>query len=140
MKENSFVWFVKALYRLLVMARDAYIRSITSCSGAGILTGGDVCTAIRHSRQSGGSSAFGQVSGNFQICDPPNTSLPRSFTLARDQDCNVTRGDQSMAVMRQSPSLDRRRNNRYFVVLGRIDEEISCDDDEEDQECENFQK
>ncbi|KAG7560267.1 hypothetical protein ISN45_Aa05g018090 [Arabidopsis thaliana x Arabidopsis arenosa] len=112
-KENCFVWLVKAPFRLLIMARDAYIRSITSCS-AGILTGG-------------GSSGFGHLSGNYQICDPPSTTLPRSFTLTS------TAHDQELA-MRQSLSLDHRRNYRCVVVMGRIDEEVSCDDDEFQEE------
>ncbi|CAA0385361.1 hypothetical protein ISN44_As03g041260 [Arabidopsis suecica] len=126
-KENCFVWLVKAPFRLLIMARDAYIRSITSCSGAGIYSGG-------------GSSGFGQLSGNFQICDPPSTALPRSFTLtsaAHDQGC-LTRGGQPTIAMRQSLSLDHRKNNRCVVVMGRIDEEMSCDDDDEFQEEDSF--
>ncbi|ESQ45552.1 hypothetical protein EUTSA_v10011022mg [Eutrema salsugineum] len=122
-RENSFVWLVKAPFRLLIMARDAYIRSITSCSGAGILTGGE-------------SSGFGQIAGNFQICDPPSTSLPRSFTLtstAHDQGC-LTRGGQSLETMRQSAPLDRRRNYRCVGVMGRIDEEVSCDDEFEEED------
>ncbi|XP_020882613.1 uncharacterized protein LOC9313776 [Arabidopsis lyrata subsp. lyrata] len=127
-KDNCFVWLVKAPFRFLIMARDAYIRSITSCSRAGILTGG-------------GSSGFGQRSGNFQICDPPSTVLPRSFTLTS------TAHVQELA-MRQSLSLDHRRNYRCVVVMGRIDEEISCDDDEFQEEdsfldygkCEIFTK
>ncbi|KAF8048598.1 hypothetical protein N665_2463s0005 [Sinapis alba] len=115
-KENSFVWLVKAPFRFLIMARDAYIRSMTSCSGTGILTGG-------------GSSGFGQFSGNFQICDPPSTTLPRSFTLSsavRDQGCPTT-------AARQSLPLDRRRNYRCVAVMGRIDEEVSCNDDESEE-------
>ncbi|KAL1195036.1 hypothetical protein V5N11_031128 [Cardamine amara subsp. amara] len=117
-KENSFVWLVKAPFHLLRMARDAYIRSITSCSGTGILTGG-------------GSSGFGR---NFQICEPPSTALPRSLTLtSRDQEGCMTRGGQltTATAMRQSASLDHRRKYRYVdvVVMRRIDEEISCGDD-----------
>ncbi|KAL0689294.1 hypothetical protein Bca4012_088972 [Brassica carinata] len=103
------------------MARDAYIRSITSCSGTGVLTGG-------------GSSGFGQLSGNFQICDPPSTALPRSFTLSspvRDQGC-LTGGGQLTTAMRQSFPLERRRNHRCVAVMGRIDEEVSCDDESEE--------
>lgn len=113
MKEKSLMWLVKAPLRWLIMARDAYIRSITSCSGAGIFSGG-------------GSSGFGQFSGNFQICDPPSTALPRSFTLtskARDQGCQMTRDGRSAP-------LDRPRNYRCVVVLGRIDEEISCEEED----------
>lgn len=125
-KENRLVWLVKAPFRFLIMARDAYIRSITSCSGAGIFNGG-------------GSSGFGQLSRNFNICDPPSTALPRSFTLtstARDQGCLMTRSGRSAP-------LDRRRKYRCVVVLGRIDEEISCE--EEDSfldygKCEIFHK
>lgn len=120
-KENSFVWLVKAPFRILIMARDAYIRSITSCSGTGVLTGG-------------GSSGFGQLSGNFQICDPPSTALPRSFTLSspvRDQGC-LTGGGQLTTAMRQSFPLERRRNHRCVAVMGRIDEEVSCDDESEE--------
>ncbi|VVA93851.1 unnamed protein product [Arabis nemorensis] len=113
-KEKSLMWLVKAPFRWLIMARDAYIRSITSCSGAGIFSGG-------------GSSGFGQFSGNFQICDPPSTALPRSFTLtsskARDRGGPMTRGGRS-------GPLDRRRNYRCVVSLGRIDEEISCEEED----------
>ncbi|KAL0729971.1 hypothetical protein Bca4012_026064 [Brassica carinata] len=102
------------------MARDAYILSITSCSGTGILTGG-------------GSSGSGQFSGNFQICDPPSTALPRSFTLSsavRDQGCPTDFGQLTTAA-RQSLQLDRRINYRCVAVMGRIDEEVSCDDQSE---------
>ncbi|CAA7055949.1 unnamed protein product [Microthlaspi erraticum] len=119
-KENIFAWLVKAPFRLLIKARDAYIRSITSFSGAGILA-------------AGGSSASGQLSGNFQICDPPNTDLPRSFTLT-----STSRGRRSLTAMRQSPPLDRRRNYRCVVVMGRIDEEISCDDEFDFEENDTF--
>ncbi|CAH8305765.1 unnamed protein product [Eruca vesicaria subsp. sativa] len=119
-KENSFVWLVKAPFRIFIMARDAYIRSITSCSGTGILTGG-------------GSPGFGQLSGNFQICDPPSTALPRSFTLSpgREQSCPTGCG-QLRTAARQSLPLDRRRNYRCVAVMGRIEEEVSCDDESEE--------
>ncbi|KAJ4910558.1 Uncharacterized protein Rs2_05179 [Raphanus sativus] len=120
-KENSLVWLVKAPFRFLIMARDAYMRSITACSGTGILTGG-------------GSSGFGQLSGNFQICDPPSTALPRSFTLSsavRDQVCRTGCGQLTTAA-RQTLPLDRRRNYRCVTVMGRIEEEVSCDDESEE--------
>ncbi|KAJ0230438.1 hypothetical protein HA466_0307930 [Hirschfeldia incana] len=120
-KENSFVWLVKAPFRILIMARDAYIRGITSCTGTGIFAGG-------------GSSGFGQFSGNFQICDPPSTALPRSFTLSSavsDQGCPTGYGQLTTAA-RQSFPLDRRRNYRCVAVMGRIDEEVSCGDESEE--------
>ncbi|KFK34250.1 hypothetical protein AALP_AA5G120600 [Arabis alpina] len=121
------MWLVKAPFRWLIMARDAYIRSITSWSGAGIFSGS-------------GSSGFGQFSGNFHMCDPPSTALPRSFTLtstARDKDGLMSRGGRS--------PMDRRRNYICAVELGRIDEEISREEEEEESfldygRCKVFQK
>lgn len=88
-------------------------------SGVGILTGD-------------GFSGFGQLAGNIQICEPPSTALPRSFTLtstAHDQGCRLTRVGQPKMAMRQSVWLDHRRNYRCVVVMPRIDEEISFDDE-----------
>ncbi|EOA26138.1 hypothetical protein CARUB_v10019571mg [Capsella rubella] len=119
-KENSLLWLVKAPFRLLILARDAYIRSITSCSGVGILT-------------AGGSSGFGQLAGNFQIPEAPSTALPRCFTLtstADDQGCPR----QPEMAMRQSVWLDHRRNYRCVVVMRRIDEEIPFDDEFQEEE------
>ncbi|KAH0841434.1 hypothetical protein HID58_092187 [Brassica napus] len=67
-KESNLAKLVKSPVRFLIMARDAYIRSMTSCS-AGYIRGG------------GGSGGFGLPAGNFQICEEPSTTLPRSFTL-----------------------------------------------------------
>ncbi|CAA7034640.1 unnamed protein product [Microthlaspi erraticum] len=113
------------------MARDAYIRSMTSCS-AGFITG------------TGGSGGFGLPAGSFQICEPPSTTLPRSFTLNSSTTTTATRercrfvsgyysqgggGGETTAATRP---LDLRRNYSC-VVMGRIDEEKSCDEfDEKD--------
>ncbi|XP_010426508.1 PREDICTED: uncharacterized protein LOC104711507 [Camelina sativa] len=127
-KENSLLWLVKAPWRLLIMARNAYIRSITSCSGVGIFTGG-------------GSSGFGQgqLPGNFQIPEEPSTALPRCFTLtstADDQGCLslTTHGGQPKMATRRSVWLDHRRNYRCVAMMRRIDEEIPLDDEFQEED------
>ncbi|WZZ00843.1 hypothetical protein YC2023_073171 [Brassica napus] len=111
---------MKSPVRFLIMARDAYIRSMTSCS-VGFITGG-------------GSGGFGLPAGNFQICEEPSTTLPRSFTLntsttTRERCRFVTRGGENRAAMRRP--LDLRRNYSC-MVMGRIDEEKACDEFEQE--------
>ncbi|CAF1706750.1 hypothetical protein HID58_054750 [Brassica napus] len=124
-KERALSRLVKSPVRFLIMARDAYIRSMTSCS-VGFITGG-------------GSGGFGLSAGNFQICEAPSTTLPRSFILntstttgTRERCRFVTRGGgvgENRAAMRRP--LDLRRNYSC-MVMGRIDEEKACDEFEEE--------
>ncbi|CAN7024194.1 unnamed protein product [Brassica rapa subsp. trilocularis] len=119
-KERAIARLVKSPVRFLIMARDAYIRSMTSCS-VGFITGG-------------GSGGFGLPAGNFQICEEPSTTLPRSFTLnssttTRERCRFVTRGGENRAAMRRP--LDLRRNYSC-MVMGRIDEEKACDEFEQE--------
>ncbi|CAH2043269.1 unnamed protein product [Thlaspi arvense] len=137
-KESNLARLVKSPVRFLVMARDAYIRSMTSCS-AGFIRG------------AGGSGGFGLSACNFQICETPSTALPRSFTLDSSTTTRVTRercrfvsdysrgggGGEITAAMRP---LDLRRNYSC-VVMGRIDEEKACDKfEEEDLLFKQFKK
>ncbi|VVB18178.1 unnamed protein product [Arabis nemorensis] len=129
-KQSSLSRLVKSPVRFLIRARDAYIRSMTSCS-VGFIRGG------------GGSGGFGLPAGSFQICEPQSTTLPRSFTLNSSTTTTVTRdrcrivsdysrgggGGEITAVMGRP--LDLRRNYSC-VVMGRIDEEKACDKFEED--------
>lgn len=129
-KERTISRLVKSPVRFLIMARDAYIRSMTSCS-VGFITGGG-----------GGSGGFGLPAGNFRICEAPSTTLPRSFTL----DTSTTTGTrercrfvsdysrgggvgENRAGTRRS--LDLRRNYSC-MVMGKIDEEKACDEFEEE--------
>ncbi|KAL0692101.1 hypothetical protein Bca4012_059281 [Brassica carinata] len=123
-KESNLAKLVKSPVRFLIMARDAYIRSMTSCS-AGYIRGGS------------GSGGFGLPAGNFQICEEPRTSLPRSFTLNSSTTTAATReryrfvsdysrvGGEEITAVSGRP-LDFRRNYSC-MVMGRIDEEKACD-------------
>nr|VDD27518.1 unnamed protein product [Brassica oleracea] len=136
-KESNLAKLVKSPVRFLIMARDAYIRSMTSCS-AGYIRGG------------GGSGGFGLPAGNFQICEEPSTTLPRSFTLnsstttaATRERCrfvsDYSRGGGKITVATGGP-LDLRRNYSC-IVMGRIDEEKACDKfEEEDLLFDKFKK
>ncbi|ESQ31258.1 hypothetical protein EUTSA_v10005632mg [Eutrema salsugineum] len=126
-KESNLARFVKSPVRFLIMARDAYIRSMSSCS-VGFIHGG------------GGSGGFGLPAGNYQICEAASTTLPRSFTLNSSTKTTVTRercrfvsysrdgGIGEITAMGQP--LDLRRNYSC-VVMGRIDEEKACEKFEE---------
>ncbi|AED98124.1 unnamed protein product [Arabidopsis thaliana] len=126
-KESNLARLVKSPVRFLIMARDAYIRSMTSCS-AGFIRGG------------GGSGAFGLPPGNFQICEAPTTVLPRSFTLnsattTRERCRFVTRGASSGEITVETTAMKRQmdlRRNYSCMVMGRIDEEKVCDQFEEE--------
>ncbi|CAN8264186.1 unnamed protein product [Cochlearia groenlandica] len=113
-KESNITRLVKYPVRFLIKARNAYIRSMTSCS-VGFIHGG------------GGSGGFGLPAGNFQICEAQSTTLPRSFTL--NSSTTTTRrggtGRREITAMMGRP-LDLRRNYSC-VVMGRIDEEMACD-------------
>ncbi|KFK28449.1 hypothetical protein AALP_AA8G515800 [Arabis alpina] len=130
-KESNLSRLVKSPVRFLIKARDAYIRSMTSCS-VGFIRGG------------GGSGGFGLPAGSFQICEPQSTILPRSFTLnsstatttAKRDRCRILSdysrnggggGEITAAIGRP---LDLRRNYSC-VVMGRIDEEKACDEFQE---------
>ncbi|CAH8390538.1 unnamed protein product [Eruca vesicaria subsp. sativa] len=129
MKKDSYLArLVKSPVRFLIMARDAYIRSMTSCS-AGYIRGG------------GGSCGFGLPPGNFHIYEEPSTTLPRSFTLNSSTTTTATReryqfvsnysrggGGEIKAVRRP---LDLQRNYSC-MVMGRIDEDKACDKFEEE--------
>lgn len=129
-KESNLARLVKSPVRFLIRARDAYIRSMTSCS-AGFIHGG------------GGSGGFGLPAGNFQICEAQSTTLPRSFTLNSSPTTTATRercrfvsdysrgggGGEITAAMGRP--LDLRRNYSC-MVMGRIDEEKACDEFEEE--------
>ncbi|XP_018438004.1 uncharacterized protein LOC108810388 [Raphanus sativus] len=138
-KESNLAKLVKSPVRFLIMARDAYIRSMTSCS-AGYIRGGG-----------GGSGGFGLPAGNFQICEEPSTTLPRSFTLNSSTTTAATReryrfvsdyspvGGGEIRAVRGRP-LDLRRNYSC-MVMGRIDEEKACDKfEEEDLLFDKFKK
>ncbi|KAG7539364.1 hypothetical protein ISN44_As13g030200 [Arabidopsis suecica] len=125
-KESNLARLVKSPVRFLIMARDAYIRSMTSCS-AGFIRGG------------GGSGGFGLPAGNFQICEAPSTVLPRSFTLnsattTRERCRFVTscsRGAGSGEITVETTAMRRQvdlRRNYSCMVMGRIDEEKVCDE------------
>ncbi|KAL0863199.1 hypothetical protein Bca101_042317 [Brassica carinata] len=129
-KERAIARLVKSPVRFLIMARDAYIRSMTSCSVC-FITGG------------GGSGGFGLPAGNFQICEAPSTTLPRSFTLSTPTTTGTRErcrflsdysrggggGGENTAARRRP--LDLRRNYSC-MVMGRIDEEKACDEFEEE--------
>lgn len=135
-KESNLARLVKSPVRFLIMARDAYIRSMTSCS-AGFIRGG------------GGSGGFGLPSGNFQICEAPSTALPRSFTLnsstTTHERCrfvsSYSRGAGEITVdttaMRRPMDL---RRNYSCMVMGRIDEEKVCDKFEEEESLFGYSK
>ncbi|CAH8364044.1 unnamed protein product [Eruca vesicaria subsp. sativa] len=128
-KERALERLVKSPVRFLIMARDAYIRSMTSCS-VGFITGGG-----------GGSGGFGLPAGHFQIFEAPSTTLPRSFTLDTStttrERCRFGSdysrvgggGGEDRDVMRRK--LDLRRNHSC-MVMGKIDEEKACDEFEEE--------
>lgn len=128
-KESSLARLVKSPVRFLIMARDAYVRSMTSCS-AGFING------------AGGSGGFGLPAGSFQICEEQSTTLPRSFTLnssttttATRERCRFVSGYYSQGggggeITAAARPLDLRRNYSC-VVMGRIDEEKASDEFEE---------
>ncbi|CAN8251472.1 unnamed protein product [Cochlearia groenlandica] len=114
-KQSNLAKMVKSPVRFLIMARDAYVRSLTSCS-VGLIRGG------------GGSGGFGLSACSFQICEASSTTLPRCFTLNLST-TTTTRGGSGEGEVKGAMGrpLDLRRNYSC-MVLGRIDEEIACDE------------
>ncbi|XP_010444616.1 PREDICTED: uncharacterized protein LOC104727256 [Camelina sativa] len=134
-KESNLARLVKSPVRFLIMARDAYIRSMTSCS-AGFIRGGGGC----------GSGVFGLPAGSFQICEAQSTALPRSFTLnsattTRERCRFVSSGGEisvetTMAMRRR---MDLRRNYSC-AAMGRIDEDKVCDEFEIEESLFDYSK
>ncbi|EOA14131.1 hypothetical protein CARUB_v10027276mg [Capsella rubella] len=129
-KESNLARLVKSPVRFLIMARDAYIRSMTSCS-AGFIRGGG-----------GASGAFGLPAGSFQICEAQSTALPRSFTLnsatssTRERCRLVSYGAGGGEITVDTAAVRRRldlRRNYSCVVMGRIDEEKVCEKFEDEE-------
>ncbi|KAL1196463.1 hypothetical protein V5N11_023154 [Cardamine amara subsp. amara] len=127
-KESNLARLVKSPIRFLIKARDAYIRSMTSCS-AGYIRGG------------GGSGGFGLPAGNFQICEAESTALPRSFTLNSTtmphERCRIvssfSRGAGGGGITVETTAMRRPldlRRNYSCVVMGRIDEEKAFEEED----------
>ncbi|KAF3640077.1 hypothetical protein T459_06626 [Capsicum annuum] len=128
-KESRIKKCIKAPMRILIKARDCYVRNLTNCSGR-----------IGY----GGASGMGSCGAFTQV-----SSLPRSFS----GNSSVSSGDEDFRELMRISSVRTRvelemlrrkslaKNGTNVVprtrsvAIGRIDEEGPCDFDEEGEVC-----
>lgn len=122
-KESSIRKCIKAPLRILIKARDCYVRSLLDCSGR-----------IRYGGTIGSCPAFTEIS-----------SLPRSFSVnssasSADEDfrellrISSIRNQVELEIARGKSLAEKGINvvpRNRSVAIGRIDEEKPCDFGEE---------
>ncbi|KAJ9170543.1 hypothetical protein P3X46_018643 [Hevea brasiliensis] len=133
-KQSKLRKFIKAPIRILIKARDIYIKSMTECSdrlGYGTVMGCPTGQVVNHLPKS-----FSVNSTKSSNHDDDYRQLLRAAStrgLSNRVQLDVLQRQQSQSP--KSPNTCREANHMprsHSVGIGRIDEEKPCDFDEDD--------